>query len=548
MHCERYLMNITAITIENFKGIRDPARIELRPVTLLFGPNSTGKSTVVQALHYAHEILERHNVDPGKTLIGGEAIELGGFENLVHMHDRKRVIRIRLDLEFDGEDLPAYRLPYVTSYSDIELAPTKDITGGWVELRVSWSESDKRPVLQGYEVGLNGAPFASIDASNPRDVRVSFLDILHPAFARPIEEEERLALLKGLGIDDPESLKDLQWTDLAAISDILVDAKYWLPKVQLQFGLAGQSDAMPVWGEVLRIQEEAFVDNADPPMKREFIETLSSFIVGPGELARNALRKLRYVGPLRQVPPRNFEATRSPDESRWASGLAAWDTLARADDALVGRLNEWLTRSDRLRTNYLIEVKRYKELNVDSPLMLALQKRETLDESDPVFSQLDRTPTRSRVVLRDESNGAEVSPQDVGVGVSQLIPVIVAALSKPGIVAIEQPELHIHPAWQVVLGDLFLSQAQEEGARFLLETHSEHLVLRIMRRMRETFSKTIPPGAPKAEPKDVAVYYVEIDEGQTIIREMPLNEAGELIKAWPGGFFEEGLREQIGDA
>src|SRR6185503_6120918 len=107
-------MNITAITIENFKGIRDPARIELRPVTLLFGANSAGKSTVVQALHYAHEILERHNVDPGKTLIGGEAIELGGFETLVHMHERKRVIRIKLDLEFDGEDLPTYRLPYVT--------------------------------------------------------------------------------------------------------------------------------------------------------------------------------------------------------------------------------------------------------------------------------------------------------------------------------------------------------------------------------------------------------------------------------------------------
>lgn len=131
---------------------------------------------------------------------------------------------------------------------------------------------------------------------------------------------------------------------------------------------------------------------------------------------------------------------------------------------------------------------------------------------------------------------------------SQLIPVVVATLSTPGIVAIEQPELHIHPAWQVVLGDLFLTQSEKEGARFLLETHSEHLVLRIMRRMRETFSNTTPPGAPKAEPKDVAVYYVEIDEDQTIVREMPLNEAGELIKAWPGGFFEEGLREQIGDA
>ena len=91
-------MKITAITIENFKGIRDRARVELRPVTLLFGANSAGKSTIVQALHYAHEILERHNVDPGKTLLGGDAIELGGFESLIHGHQRTRPLHLRLEL------------------------------------------------------------------------------------------------------------------------------------------------------------------------------------------------------------------------------------------------------------------------------------------------------------------------------------------------------------------------------------------------------------------------------------------------------------------
>ena len=54
-------------------------------------------------------------------------------------------------------------------------------------------------------------------------------------------------------------------------------------------------------------------------------------------------------------------------------------------------------------------------------------------------------------------------PQDVGVGLSQLIPVIVAALDKQsGFLAIEQPELHIHPAWQVVLGDLFAQEISEK--------------------------------------------------------------------------------------
>jgi len=80
-------MPITAITIENFKAIKEPIRIELKPITLLFGPNSAGKSTIVQALHYAREIFERQNLNPDRTLLGGETIDLGGFESLVYQHN-----------------------------------------------------------------------------------------------------------------------------------------------------------------------------------------------------------------------------------------------------------------------------------------------------------------------------------------------------------------------------------------------------------------------------------------------------------------------------
>ena len=48
-------MIIKALTLENFKGIAEPVRIEFKPITLLFGPNSAGKSTVLQALVYARE-------------------------------------------------------------------------------------------------------------------------------------------------------------------------------------------------------------------------------------------------------------------------------------------------------------------------------------------------------------------------------------------------------------------------------------------------------------------------------------------------------------
>ena len=66
-------MLISSITIENFKGINEPVRIDFKPITLLFGPNSAGKSTIVQALHYALEIFGRNNLDPDRTSIVGKA-------------------------------------------------------------------------------------------------------------------------------------------------------------------------------------------------------------------------------------------------------------------------------------------------------------------------------------------------------------------------------------------------------------------------------------------------------------------------------------------
>ena len=125
-----------------------------------------------------------------------------------------------------------------------------------------------------------------------------------------------------------------------------------------------------------------------------------------------------------------------------------------------------------------------------------------------------------------------------------MLPVLVSAYASSGkLLAIEQPEIHLHPALQAELGDVFLESALGGGNTLVIESHSEHLLLRIMRRLRETSAGNLPDGIPKVRPEDVMVLFVEPDGEQSLIREMPLNERGELVKAWPGGFFEEGLRE-----
>jgi predicted ATPase len=99
-------MPITSITTANFKGIADPVTIPISPITLLFGKNSAGKSTILQALHYLREVLENRRPDPDRTLVGGDVIDLGGFQALVHRHELDRRIRIHVAFSLDDDGIP----------------------------------------------------------------------------------------------------------------------------------------------------------------------------------------------------------------------------------------------------------------------------------------------------------------------------------------------------------------------------------------------------------------------------------------------------------
>ena len=147
----------------------------------------------------------------------------------------------------------------------------------------------------------------------------------------------------------------------------------------------------------------------------------------------------------------------------------------------------------------------------------------------------------------DKRTNTPVSHRDIGIGISQVLPVLVSAYaSAEKILAIEQPEIHLHPALQAELGDVFIESAL--GGRrntFILETHSEHLILRIMRRMRDTVQGTLPDGLPPVHPEDVAILYVQPRDSAAIVRLLELDEEGELLDPWPGGFFEEGFRERF---
>jgi predicted ATPase len=175
-------------------------------------------------------------------------------------------------------------------------------------------------------------------------------------------------------------------------------------------------------------------------------------------------------------------------------------------------------------------------------------------------------------VLLDIINNLEVTAQDIGVGISQVLPIIVLSLSTwDGILAIEQPELHIHPALQVAIGDLFIAEVIKQRADmetpteiqykdsptvdldelyrknsnindrkfFILETHSEHLLLRLLRRVRETPEDTHPEQLGSLSADMLAVYYLENKGSGTTIYHLPVDDDGDFTQEWPDGFFEE---------
>lgn len=139
--------------------------------------------------------------------------------------------------------------------------------------------------------------------------------------------------------------------------------------------------------------------------------------------------------------------------------------------------------------------------------------------------------------LVDILKNTSVTHRDVGIGISQVLPVLVTAYaSKNRLIAMEQPEIHLHPALQAELGDVFIEAAfGDRKNTFILETHSEHLILRLMRRIREG----------KVKPEDIGVVYVEPSPSGSKFTELQLDEDGDFIDEWPGGFFEESFREKF---
>ena len=224
----------------------------------------------------------------------------------------------------------------------------------------------------------------------------------------------------------------------------------------------------------------------------------------------NWVTRFISIGPLRQEPARWYEVYDPPRIGVGRKGEHTAEYLRQNPD-LQEPLNTWL---HRLGIDYKVGVETV--VPMERMPALGILKLTDLRRDNPVVTTI----------------------ADVGMGISQVLPIVAECLcEKEKWIGIEQPELHIHPRLQAELGTLFVESYKQQGNHFLIETHSEHLLLRLQRLIRR--------GQLTAD--DVAVLYVSRAEDGSTVQRLRLDESGEFIDDWPGGFFEEGYNEIFGD-
>ena len=216
-----------------------------------------------------------------------------------------------------------------------------------------------------------------------------------------------------------------------------------------------------------------------------------------------------YIGPTRVHPQRlyHWEKTHPEEIDLWGN---------EAVDALLSA-----------RVRQLTTAHNGESVSIEKRISKWLQKLDLADSFwlGPIGNLSDNN---YEVRIQKSPNGAKVTLADMGHGVADLFPLLVHCCYVPegSTLILEQPGVHLHPKAQADLADLFLEVIKERNLQILIESHSEHLLTRLQRRVAEKL----------IDRKDVALHFCQNTEGVSTIERLEVDKFGE-IKNWPDNFF-----------
>ena len=417
---------ITEISVAGFKSIEDES-IEIRPLTILAGANSSGKSSIMQPMLLMKQTLDATYDPAGPLLLYGPHVQFTRYEQF---------------------------LPHSSSEA-------------------------KREFSIGYKFGQK------------KELVCNFMFI---------DEEERQSRRLDLTSMNIKTKKGI--VKVKPRSQQKTIAKL-VPSVFRNIFDDSDQDAKNkvVW----RIETTRCFFGANVVGRTTGARFLyQAFPLGPVPEIEKMIENLIHLPGLRGNPERTYRAAS-------AHGSSFQGPFQHYTASIISRWQE--ENDDRL------------ELLGECLRILNLTSRVSAKPTDDVNVEL----LVGRLLTTNESVSQEdiVSIADVGIGVSQILPVLVALLvAKPGqMVYVEQPELHLHPFAQVELAEI-LASAAERGVRVVIETHSSLLLREILTQVAKE----------NLEPEDVMLHWFQRDkEGKTEIRSVVPDEDG-AYGDWPNDF------------
>lgn len=617
---------ITKWKIFNFKSIRQETQLDLAPLTLFAGPNSSGKSTVLQSILLISQTLS-HKVGSRSVVLNGIFTRLGQFDDLRSADSGANEILVGWECTpLDSKRVRSAGTLTTTSDRSALLGnrETLQAVAGQVAFDTD-PTSPQRDIYQLQPRLFSLSLSAILRGEEHEDIRAS-MSISHATGAVPgISEKlsrfkevpENDAIRSSLGYDtriDEDSTLELheEWASAKVIGCTF---HHFLPsRLTLEIDPAdeiAQIVAFMLISEpprLLGIRRRRFLES-DTFLPSAALQKVKNIIFSSEEWeqADSSLKDLfnpaqpkgvtfaEWYNRLRQLPARQraiihttledsdelmdkvIEAIRSEIES--TPQLISWRLPAALANA-AGYLDGFFSTSVKylgplrdepkalyplatladpsdvgLRGEFTAAV---LDLHKDLPIRyvptanygLAAAKRDAVTRSlsAAVTDWVQYLGVAEEVATRDRGKlGHELkvslakggNAQDlthVGVGVSQVLPILVMSLlaDEDSMLIFEQPELHLHPKVQTLLGDFFLSMAFL-GKQCIVETHSEYLINRL--RFRAASAPVERSLVDLAK-----IYFVEKKEGASTFKEVTINEYGAILD-WPEGFFDQSQQE-----
>lgn len=464
---------IKTLRLHKFKAFEDTGPIDIRPITVLAGPNSAGKSTILQSLLLLKQTLESGSPDLVLNL-DGRFLQLSGLDQLTFGKPPLEECSIGYEIELESR-MPRRVVPRY--YPDL-VVPEGDESIPLHSRLELWFGPGR---TEGGEPTVTVRLFDITSLVQGQDSR-------RPRLTIAAAEEGYSVTMDDIELPEPVRGGEIvSWA-----------GRHFLP-TYLAVSAEAEEDA-----------ERPSVVAVDPI----FGSPLSEF-------EKYLLRGLQYLGPLRQEPQPAYMHPGSPFPEIGPGGEAAPQML-------------WLERDERVRYRQGAG-EEFHEVTLLSAVgqafaLLGISEAIDVKSVESLVYQILFRPKG----WEDEKH---ITIADVGFGVSQLLPIVVMSLRshEGSLLVFEQPEIHLHPRAQAALADFFLSLDLSE-TRLLIETHSDHFINRLRRRIAEDPSDQLR--------EDVSILFVRPPHngmGATV-EQLRVDRYG-VIENWPPAFLPESADE-----